>query len=156
MTQPRVLAYDRGDANKRRTRWLLALFGLVSLPAAVFLALYLTFFFAVLIGMLFGTFTAGGAVAGDNWTAWAIAIPVLAAIIAVLTPVAMFWRAAYLVLRLSGARPLGDGEQPEFRRSVENLCIGSGLPAPRLYLSESSATNAFSTGLGPENSSLVV
>jgi len=156
MTQPRVLAYDRVDANKRRTRRLLALFGLVSLPAAVFLAVYLTFFFAVLLGMLLGTLTAGGALAGDNWTAWAVAIPVLAAIIAVLTPVAIFWRAAYLVLRLSGARPLTDGEQPELRRLVENLCIGAGLPAPGLYVVESSAANAFSTGLSPENSSLVV
>jgi heat shock protein HtpX len=156
MGQPRVLAYDRVDANKRRTRWLLVVFGLVSLPAAVFLAVYLTFFFAVVLGMLFGTLTAGGALAGDNWMAWAVAIPVLAAIIAVLTPVAIFWRAAYLILRLSGARPLGEGEQPELRRSVENLCIGSGLPAPGLYLVESSAANAFSTGLSPENSSLVV
>ncbi len=154
--QPRVLAYNRVAENKWRATILVAVFALISLPAAVFLAIYLTFFFAVLVGMALGVLTAGGALGGDNWTAWAVVIVGLAVSLSLLTPVLAFWRATDLVLRLSGARALADGEQPELRRTVENLCIGSGLPQPSLYLIDAGAANAFSTGLRPEASSLVV
>lgn len=154
--QPRVLVYDRIDANKRRTRLLLVLFSLAFLPAAAYLAIYLVFFVAVLLGVLFGVLTFGGAFAGDNLTVWAVVIPALAAVIVMLVPVAQFWYASELVLRLSHARPLREGEQPQLRRSVENLCIGAGLPLPRLCVIDSVAANAFSTGMSPQDSTLVV
>lgn len=154
--EPRVLAYNRVAENGRRARALIAAFALISLPAATFLAIYLTFFFAVLVGMTLGVFTAGGALGGDSWEVWAVVIVVVAAILSLLTPVLIFWRAAYLVLRLTRARQLGEGEQPELRRTVENLCIGSGLPQPGMYVIDAGAANAFSTGLSPESSSLVV
>ncbi len=154
--QPRVLAYNRVDENKRRARVLVALFALVCLPAAVFLALYLTFFFAVLVGMALGVLTAGGALAGDNWTAWAVVIVGLAVGLSLLTPVLIYRRAVYLILRLAGSRPLGEREHPELRRTIANLCIGAGLPQPRLFVVDARAPNAFSTGMSPESSSLVV
>ena len=153
---PRVLAYDRVDQNKRQARLLILAFAVIMLPAALFLAVYLTFLFAVLVGMTFGILTAGGTLTGDGWIAWALAVPVVAAILALLTPVVIFWRAVDLVLRLSGARQLEEGEHPELRRTVENLCIGSGLPRPRLYLVNANAPNAFSTGMSPDTSSLAV
>jgi heat shock protein HtpX len=154
--QQRVLAYDRVAQNKRRARMLMALFAVLSLPAAAFLAVYLVFFFAVVLGMLFGTLTAGGALSGDNWTIWLTVIPVLAILMTLWTPVVIYRRGVNLILRLSGARPLEAGEQPELQRSVANLCLGAGLPAPRVHLIDSSAANAFSTGMSPANSSLVV
>ena len=154
--QPRVLAYNRVAENKRRATMLVAVFALISLPAAAYLAICLTYFFAVLVGMTLGGLTAGGALAGNNWTAWAVVIVGLAVLLSLLTPVLIFWRATELVLRLSGARALADGEEPDLRRTVENLCIGSGLPRPSLYLIDAGAANAFSTGLSPESSSLVV
>ena len=42
------------------------------------------------------------------------------------------------------------------RRIVENLSIGAGLPAPRLYVIESPAPNAFATGLDPGHASVIV
>jgi len=154
--QRRVLAYNRVAENKRRARTLVAAFALISLPAAAFLAIYLTFFFAVLVGVTLGVFTVGSALGGDAWQAWAVVIVGLAVLLSLLTPVLILWRATYLVLRLSGARALTDDEQPELRRTVENLCIGSGLPQPSLYVIDAGAANAFSTGLSPESSSLVL
>jgi heat shock protein HtpX len=154
--QRRVLAYDRVAENKRRARLLIAVFVLISLPASLLLAIYLTFSFVVLVGTTLGVLTAGGALGGDNWGAWAAAVVGLAVLLALLTPVVIFVRATHLVLRLSGARALADGQEPELRRTVENLCIASGLPQPRLYVVDAGAANAFSTGMSPESSSLVV
>jgi heat shock protein HtpX len=39
---------------------------------------------------------------------------------------------------------------------VENLCIGAGLPRPRLYVIETAAANAFATGWDPAHASIVV
>lgn len=69
----------------------------------------------------------------------------------------LFYRySAALVLRLTGARPLGPEEEPTLVRTVENLCIGAGLPKPRLAIIESGATNIYSTGLEPDKATLVV
>ncbi len=61
-----------------------------------------------------------------------------------------------LLLRMVRARRIGPNQEPELRRIVENLSIGAGLPAPRLYIIESQAPNAFATGLDPGNASVVV
>jgi hypothetical protein len=151
--QPRVLAYRRHAQNKRRARILLAAFTLISLPAAAFLAAYLVFFFAVLVGMALGVLTAGGALGGD-WGAWAAVVVASAVVLALLTPLVMFLRATSLVLRLSRARPVPAGEQPDLRRTVENLCIGSGLPWPRLLSSPRPAPRPLKwTGSRPAHSS---
>ena len=156
MTQERVLIWDRIDANKRGTRILVAVFVVAFLPAAAYTATYLWVVVAVLIGALAGVLTAGGALAGDNWEAWAVLIAALAALIVVVIAGAQYYYAAALVLRLSGAKPAGRDEYPDLWRSVENLCIGAGLPQPSLYVIDSPAPNAFSTGLDPEHASLVV
>src|SRR3972149_2412720 len=67
-----------------------------------------------------------------------------------------FVLAARLVLRAARARPVGEEEEPELRRTMENLCIGSGLPQPALYVIESPAANALATGLEPERSAVAV
>jgi len=51
-----------------------------------------------------------------------------------------------IVLGISGARP-ADGRQDKLYKSVvENLCIGAGIPRPKLYVINDSAPNAFATG----------
>jgi heat shock protein HtpX len=39
---------------------------------------------------------------------------------------------------------------------VENLCIGAGLPMPKVYVIEDSAPNAFATGRDPNHASVAV
>ena len=47
-------------------------------------------------------------------------------------------------------------KDPGLFRTVENLCIGAGLPRPALYIIESTEPNAFTTGCDPEHASLVI
>ena len=54
-----------------------------------------------------------------------------------------------IVLGISGAHPANSKEDKLFTSVAENLCIGAGLPKPKLYVIEDSAPNAFATGRDP-------
>lgn len=56
-----------------------------------------------------------------------------------------------IVLGISGARPANKGEDKLFTSVVENLCIGAGIPRPKLYVIPDSAPNAFATGRDPKH-----
>jgi len=146
----RVLIWDRMDANRRASLIFTFVFAIVMLPAVVYLGQYLMVWVAITVG------------SADDFlweTDFALALALTAAVSFVILAAlayAQYVFAAGLVLRLSGARPVARDGEPQFVRTVENLCIGAGLPQPRLYVSEEPAANAFSTGLNPESSSLVV
>jgi heat shock protein HtpX len=61
-----------------------------------------------------------------------------------------------LVLAQSQARELRPGEEAQLRNIVETLSIGLGIPAPRIYLIDDSAPNAFATGRDVRHASIVV
>ena len=142
-TPERVLVYDRVDANRRNTLLLLGLLALVSLPGAGYMAAYLAFLAAVL------AFSAG-------WEAAVAAGGVIAVGIVLAADYLAYRYSSALVLRLAGAREVERDEEPDLFRTVESLCIGAGLPQPRMHVVDSAAANAFATGLKPENASLVV
>lgn len=56
-----------------------------------------------------------------------------------------------IVLTISGARPADRKRDFDFYTVTENLCIGAGLPKPKLYIIEDTAMNAFATGRDPEH-----
>jgi heat shock protein HtpX len=56
-----------------------------------------------------------------------------------------------IVLGISGARPANPSEDKLFSQVVENICIGAGIPKPKLYVIEDTAPNAFATGRDPEH-----
>ncbi len=56
-----------------------------------------------------------------------------------------------IVLGISGARRANSKEDKLFTQVIENLCIGAGIPKPKLYVIEDTATNAFATGRDPEH-----
>jgi heat shock protein HtpX len=56
-----------------------------------------------------------------------------------------------IVLGISGARPAKPIEDKLFTQVIENLCIGAGIPKPKLYVIEDTAPNAFATGRDPEH-----
>lgn len=56
-----------------------------------------------------------------------------------------------IVLGISGARPANKAEDKLFTQVVENVCIGAGIPRPKLYVIEDTALNAFATGRDPEH-----
>ncbi len=80
----------------------------------------------------------------------------IALVLVLTTGYGLYRFAGSLVIALSRARPLAEGEEPELERAVENLCIGAGLRPPGLYMIESAAPNAFAAGLDRERSALVV
>lgn len=56
-----------------------------------------------------------------------------------------------IVLSMSGAHEVIRKDNPEIYNLVENLCIGAGLPTPKIYIIEDTAMNAFATGRDPEH-----
>src|SRR3989344_5214589 len=61
-----------------------------------------------------------------------------------------FW-SDKIVLGISGAKPAKLEDNPELYRLVENLCIAAGLPLPKIYTINDTATNAFATGRDPKH-----
>lgn len=67
--------------------------------------------------------------------------------------VSYFW-SDKIVLGMSGAKLTTKKDHPEVYRLVENLCIAAGLPLPKIYIINDTATNAFATGRDPKHSAI--
>jgi heat shock protein HtpX len=129
MTEQPVLIYDRIDQNRRST-------------------FILMFLYVVLVA---GFATAIGIVIGMPWQyAPIVAVPVL------LFALFSYYSSTRITLAISGARPVTKEAEPELYRTVENLCIGAGLPMPQVYVIEDGAPNAFATGRDPDHAVVVV
>jgi len=61
-----------------------------------------------------------------------------------------------IALSTTGAKPVEHDDNKYYYHLVENLCIGSGMPIPKLYIIEDQAINAFATGRKPELASIAV
>ncbi len=61
-----------------------------------------------------------------------------------------------IALWTSGARPITSEENKYVYRLVENLCISTGMPVPKIYLIDDPAINAFATGRKPELASIAI
>jgi heat shock protein HtpX len=61
-----------------------------------------------------------------------------------------------VALSVAGARQVGEAEERELYRLVENLCIGAGLPMPKVHVIEDGSMNAFATGRDPQHASIAV
>lgn len=61
-----------------------------------------------------------------------------------------------IVLAISRARPVTREEFPYLYHTVEGLAIAAGIPAPRCYVIEDTAPNAFATGRNPRNAVICV
>ncbi len=61
-----------------------------------------------------------------------------------------------MVLAASGAVEVTRETEPGLHNVVEELCLASGLPKPRLHVIESPAPNAFATGRDPAHAAVAV
>jgi heat shock protein HtpX len=92
-----------------------------------------------------------GWLAGNNW--WITAfILIFAAGYATF----QYFFADREAIAMSGAVAVTAAEAPRFHRLVENLCIATGTPMPKLYVVQDAAPNAFATGRKPEEASITV
>lgn len=131
---PRSLnIYAAIEANKRRT-WLLM---------AVLVAL------AGLVVEVFGLALGLPPTAATVVAAAATAVAALAALL-------IYRSGDSFVLGISEAKPTTPQQNPLLYRTVENLCIGSGLPIPKVYVIQEDAPNAFATGRDPQHASIAV
>ena len=62
-----------------------------------------------------------------------------------------YWWSDKIVLSISGAKEVKKDNARKIYDIVENLCITSGLPMPKIYVMEDDALNAFATGRDPEH-----
>lgn len=104
----------------------------------------------LLLGLLTGLFLALGSWLGGE------SGMVLAFLLAMAMNVVAYWFSDRVVLRLYGARPLGEPEAPAVHEILRRLATRAGIPMPRLYLIPASAPNAFATGRSPRHAAVAV
>jgi len=80
----------------------------------------------------------------------------IALIIAGITSIGSFYYSDKIVLATSGAKEIKKSDNPELFRIVENLCIGDGLPMPKIYIINDVSPNAFATGRDPKHAVVCV
>ncbi|MCX8075184.1 MAG: M48 family metallopeptidase [Clostridia bacterium] len=62
-----------------------------------------------------------------------------------------YYNSDKIVLSLHGAREATEEEYRLLNNILDNLCIASGLPRPKLYVIDDPSPNAFATGRNPQN-----
>ncbi len=79
------------------------------------------------------------------------AILYIAVLFSVVMSFVSYWWSDKIVLSMSRAKEVTRENAREIYNIVENLCITSGLPVPKIYVIEDSSPNAFATGRDPEH-----
>jgi heat shock protein HtpX len=125
--------YAQASAN-RRNSFLLVLVVVVLLGALGFL-----------IGFAWSGETIGG-IGGLG----------ILGLVAIAMAIGSYFGGDRLVLGVSGAREVTDEDQPQLVHVVREIALAAGVPAPRVYLIEDSAPNAFATGRDPRHASVAV
>lgn len=120
--------YNQIDANKRKTRLLIALF----------------LCFVVGIGYVFYLL-------GYGYESVVIAL-----IISLSMSWFSYYHSDKIALKSSGAKEITKEENPYVYRMVENLCMSVGMPVPKVHIIDSPALNAFATGRDPEHASIAL
>ena len=65
-----------------------------------------------------------------------------------------YWFSDKIVLKMYGAREIGEQDHPAFYGMVRGLALKAGLPMPRVYVIPSESPNAFATGRNPEHAAV--
>jgi len=112
-------------------------------------ALMVSVFIVVILAIGFAV----GYIWGFDYAILGLAI---AAIIATVMSFTSYYNSDKIALASAGARQVTHDEFPYFVNTVEGLAIAAGIPAPRTYIIESPALNAFATGRDPEHAAIAV
>jgi len=89
-------------------------------------------------------------------TGWGKGGLVLAVVVSMTMAAAGYFASDKIVLTISRARPATKDEFPYLYNVVEGLAIAAGLPAPRCYVIDDTAPNAFAAGRKPETAVICV
>lgn len=73
----------------------------------------------------------------------------LALVISGISGLFSYYNSDKMVLTVSNAREVSYEEAPDLHNLVDNMCIASGIPKPKVYVINDSSMNAFATGRDP-------
>ncbi|MDD8025568.1 MAG: zinc metalloprotease HtpX [Acidobacteriota bacterium] len=108
----------------------------------------LVFFFILVVASL--------GLAFDYLTGWGVPGIVAAVAFALISALGSYYASDKITLAISKARPATKEEFPYLANVVEGLAIAAGVPAPRCYVIDDTAPNAFATGRDPKSSIICV
>jgi heat shock protein HtpX len=80
----------------------------------------------------------------------------IALVLAGFTSIGSYYYSDKIVLATSGAKQIIESDNPQLFHTVENLCIGDGLPMPKIYIINDVSPNAFATGRDPQHAIVCV
>jgi heat shock protein HtpX len=102
----------------------------------------------LLIGFLTGLFFVVAYLLGFD--------PILALGFAALMNFVIYWFSDRFVLRIGGAKLVGEAEAPRVYAALRSLNAATGTPMPKVALVNSQIPNAFATGRSPKNATVAV
>ncbi len=139
--------YTHIASNKRRS---------VVLLVGLFFLIYLLVFAGALLAEGFtGAHLPFDAIVALAWRDLLVALPFATIGTALWVLFAYKFHQA-LIDAITGGREVTREQEPRLYNLLENLCISRGIPMPKLKVMESSALNAFATGLTQEQYSITV
>lgn len=121
--------YDEISSNKRKSVLLISLFFVVIGALGYVFGLYIG---SVFVGVFYG------------------------AVISIFVLLVGYYAGDNAILSMSHAVPADKKKYPYLVNTVEGLAIAAGIPAPRIYVIDDSAINAFATGRDPRHASVTV
>jgi heat shock protein HtpX len=65
-----------------------------------------------------------------------------------------YWFSDKIVLKMYGAREIGENDYPAYYGIVRRLSLQAGLPMPKVYIIPSESPNAFATGRNPSHAAV--
>lgn len=74
---------------------------------------------------------------------------------AAISNIGMYWLSDSIILKMQGAKPLGN-RYPQVERIVTELAQQENMPMPKLYYVETDIPNAFATGRSPKHAAVAV
>jgi len=126
--------YSQIDSNKRRSVLLIFIFVI----------------FVAMIGFLLGLIN------GQSQGQYPYGFVMIALMISLIMTSILYFSGDKIALSVNGAKEITKEQNPYLYNMVENLCLTSGQPIPKIYIMDDPAINAFATGRKPEISSIAV
>ncbi|MFA5178201.1 MAG: M48 family metallopeptidase [Candidatus Paceibacterota bacterium] len=120
--------YNQADSNVRKTFFLMFLFSV----------------FLIFLGWLF------------SYLMESSLFLYLAVFVSIIMSISSYWFSDKIVLSSAGAQLIEKKDNPELYRLVENLCLSSGMPLPKIYIMNEEQPNAFATGRDEKHAVIAV